>query len=620
MGGRSSKNGKAPRVLNSNGHLPQNGRHRYNSNDQRIRAGGDSGAGELDHGSKSKQNELGGKPQRSEELQKQSFPYSSPANNSTDEFYDGIPLYSSSRSKSTRSRQGAVSKVSEVSSRLGRVGSVGLGKAVEVLDTLGSSMTNLNPKGGFAFAATTKGNELEILAFEVANTIVKGFNLMQSLSKRNIKRLKELLPSEGVQNLVSVNTDELLRIFAADKRDELKVFSCEVFRFGNRCKDPQWHNLDRYFEKISKEFAPQRQLQDEAESVMEVLMILVQNTAELYQELQLLDKLDQEYQRKLSEDDKPGKGQKGDGTAILRAELKSQKKEVRNLKKKSLWSRSLEEVTGKLVDVVRFLLMEIDDTFGREDSSALVEASASCHQRLGPVGLSLHYANVVLQIDDIVAQPSNLLPTARHGLYQSLPPNIKSALRSRLQSFEVKEEISIIGIKDEMEKTLAWLVPMSTNTAKDHHGFGWVGEWANSASEGSRRSVSGNNDFIRIESLHHADKEKTETYILELLLWLHHLVSKSKKASSARVDASKSPPLPPPQEKPDAAESGSPPQIIIEEQRTTESTDEEEGKDDGGSLETSKSEDFTITLLTTKTKLENNVGGDVQSEVNSMSA
>ncbi|CAI0403975.1 unnamed protein product [Linum tenue] len=550
MGGRSSKNGKAPRVLNSNGHLPQNGRHRYNSNDQRIRAGGDSGAGELDHGSKSKQNELRGKPQRSEELQKQSFPYSSPANNSTDEFYDGIPLYSSSRSKSTGSRQGAVSKVSEVSSRLGRVGSVGLGKAVEVLDTLGSSMTNLNPKGGFAFAATTKGNELEILAFEVANTIVKGFNLMQSLSKRNIKRLKELLPSEGVQNLVSVNTDELLRIFAADKR-------------------------------ISKEFAPQRQLQDEAESVMEVLMILVQNTAELYQELQLLDKLDQEYQRKLSEDDKPGKGQKGDGTAILRAELKSQKKEVRNLKKKSLWSRSLEEVTGKLVDVVRFLLMEIDDTFGREDSSALVESSASCHQRLGPVGLSLHYANVVLQIDDI---------------------------------------ISIIGIKDEMEKTLAWLVPMSTNTAKDHHGFGWVGEWANSASEGSRRSVSGNNDFIRIESLHHADKEKTETYILELLLWLHHLVSKSKKASSARVDASKSPPLPPLEEKPDTAESEPPPQITIEEQRTTESTDEEEGKDDGGSLETSKSEDFTITLLTTKTKLENNVGGDVQSEVNSMSA
>ena len=32
-------------------------------------------------------------------------------------------------------------------------------------------------------------------------------------------------------------------------REELKVFSGEVVRFGNRCKDPQWHNLDRYLEK-----------------------------------------------------------------------------------------------------------------------------------------------------------------------------------------------------------------------------------------------------------------------------------------------------------------------------------------------------------------------------------
>lgn len=33
-----------------------------------------------------------------------------------------------------------------------------------------------------------------------------------------------------------------------------------------------------------------------------------------------------------------------DGLAVLAAELKSQKKLVKNLKKKSLWSRSLDEV------------------------------------------------------------------------------------------------------------------------------------------------------------------------------------------------------------------------------------------------------------------------------------
>ncbi|CAN1854916.1 Protein PSK SIMULATOR 1 [Linum perenne] len=491
MGGRSSKNGKSPSVLNSEGNFQQNGRHRNYNYNQAIGPGEYSGGvsvHKLNGSSMAKQTELADKQRRMDQPEEESFPQSGSvanANKSGAEFYDGIPLYSSS----ARSRQGAVSKVSEVSSRLGRAGSVGLGKAVDVLDTLGSSMTNLNRNGGFASSMTTKGNELGILALEVANTIVKGYNLMQSLSKRNIRRLKEgVLPSEGIQNLVSNDMDELSRIVAADKRDEFKIFSNEVFRFGNRCKDPQWHNLDRYFEKVSKEFAPQRQSNEEAESVMEVLMILVQNTAELYQELQVLDKIDHEYQHKHIEDAISGKGRKGKGVAVLRAELKSQKKEVRNLKKKSLWSRSVEEVMGKLVDIVRFLLLEINETFGREDNSTVINESLSSQKRLGPVGLSLHYANMVLQIDDI---------------------------------------LSVTEIKDEMEKTLGWLVPMSTNTAKDHHGFGWVGEWANTGPDGSRRSTAGNVDFIRIESLHHADKEKTEAYILQLLLWLHHLVRKS---------------------------------------------------------------------------------------------
>ncbi|GJM85228.1 hypothetical protein PR202_ga01661 [Eleusine coracana subsp. coracana] len=75
-------------------------------------------------------------------------------------------------------------------------------------------------------------------------------SLMQSLSKESLKYLKDIvLQSEGVQRLVSSNMDDLMRIAAADKRQELRVFSREVIRFGNRCKDPQWHNLDRYFSK-----------------------------------------------------------------------------------------------------------------------------------------------------------------------------------------------------------------------------------------------------------------------------------------------------------------------------------------------------------------------------------
>ncbi|KAL2467545.1 hypothetical protein Fot_51177 [Forsythia ovata] len=454
---------------------------------------------------------------------------------------DGIPRLSralSNKSRSTRSKQVAIAKVSEVSSLLGRAGTAGIGKAVDVLDTLGSSMTNLNLNGGFASGMATKGIKISILAFEVANTIVKGANLIHSLSKENIRHLKEVvLPSEGVQSLISKDMDELQRIAAADKRVELKVFSGEVVRFGNRCKDPQWHNLDRYFEKLEFEFTPHKQLKEEAETVIQQLMTLVQYTAELYHEMHALDRFEQDYRRKAQEEDNSNTVQKGDSLAILRAELKNQKKHVKSLKKKSLWSRILEEVMEKLVDIVHFLHLEIHTAFGSSDGDKPVR---NHHHKLGSAGLALHYATIITQIDTLVTRSSSVPPSTRDALFHGLPPGVKSALRGKLQSFQLKEEWTATQIKGEMEKTLQWLVPMATNTTKAHHGFGWVGEWANTGSEMSRKPA-GLPDLLRIETLHHADKEKTEAYILDLVVLLHHLISQSRAANGGFRSPVKSP-------------------------------------------------------------------------------
>ncbi|KAI3960976.1 hypothetical protein MKW92_014651, partial [Papaver armeniacum] len=139
----------------------------------------------------------------------------------------------------------ANTKVPQMSSFLGKAGNVGL----EVLDTLGSSMSNLNASSGFSYGIAPRGNKISILAFEVANTIVKGANLLQSLSEENVQFLKEsVLHSEGVHRLVSTDMEELLRLAASDKREEFNLFSREVIRFGDLCKDPQWHQLGRYFQ------------------------------------------------------------------------------------------------------------------------------------------------------------------------------------------------------------------------------------------------------------------------------------------------------------------------------------------------------------------------------------
>lgn len=156
---------------------------------------------------------------------------------------------------------------------------------MEVLDTLGSSLPKLSTSEGFITGMVPKRNKISMLAFEVANTITRGSILFHSLSEENIQLLKnEILQSEGVQKLVSIDTMELISFVEADKRfllvhipslasitksyeciifcfflcslssnfgfifrDEFNIFSREVVRFGNTCKDPQWHNLDRYF-------------------------------------------------------------------------------------------------------------------------------------------------------------------------------------------------------------------------------------------------------------------------------------------------------------------------------------------------------------------------------------
>lgn len=438
----------------------------------------------------------------------------------------------SERAKSARSRTTVVArkgaaKVNEVGSLLGRAGTVGIGKAVEALDNLGSSMTSLKIGSGFSSKAASKGNRIEIRAFEVANTIAKGYKLRQSLSKESIDMLREdILCSEGVQRLVSTDMAELLSIAAADKRNELMTFAAEVVRFGNHCRDPQWHYLNRWFEKLDTEAASPRQSEEEAEEGLNILVTLAQHTAELYHELNSLERFESETRRKFQDEELYNNASGGDSLAILRNELRSQRRHVKNLQKKSLWSKTLEEVMEKLVDTVYFLHQEIQNAFGDTGEQSFKRQDSSRKRgskRLGSLGLALHYAGIISQIDGLVSRPGSVPMNTRDTLYQGLPPSIKGPLRLRLSRFRMKEENTVPLIKAEMEKTLSWLVPIATNTTKAHHGFGWVGEWASAGSTMDIR-LSGQTQFPFIQTLHHADQKATDECLLELFVLLQKLI------------------------------------------------------------------------------------------------
>nr|CAB3484545.1 unnamed protein product [Digitaria exilis] len=449
------------------------------------------------------------------------------ADSSFEDAADGIGEFGERMSASHNHKQ-----TTRVGSVLGTASIAGFGKAVEILDTLGSLVTTFSPDGGFISRSKTKGCKISILAFEVANTILKGACIMQSLSEDAVTYFKQVvLPSEGVQSLVSSDMSELMRIAANDKREELKIFSQEVVRFGNRCKDPQWHNLDRYFFKLESESAPQKQLKETAIAEMQKLMALVQRTTELYHELHALDRFEQDYNSKLKGKDTE-RFEKGDNIQIVRLELKTQRNYVKSLKKRSLWSKTLEEVVEKLVEVVHYIHIEINSTFGSSDGVALsTESTVSC-QRLGPAGLALHYANIIIQIYSIVSFFSLfLLTNTREALYQGLPPRVRSALPNRLKTSSVPQEMTIDDIRARMEKSLKWLVPMAVNTTCAR-GFLRFSEWAKSGTDRVGRRPG---QADPIETLYHADKARTEDHILELVVWLHHLVNQSSRPAMQKT-------------------------------------------------------------------------------------
>ncbi|PWZ25360.1 Receptor-like protein 12 [Zea mays] len=143
--------------------------------------------------------------------------------------------------------------------------------SLNVLESLDLSLNKLSGAipPGLSNMLFLSLNKLSGLYYCVIAGVIFGFWLCTELCRRCV------LP---IIFFISKDFDELLKMAAADKREELEVFTKEVIRFGNYCKDPQWHNLDRYFEKLASELAPRSYLKGKAESVMQKLVTCVQNT------------------------------------------------------------------------------------------------------------------------------------------------------------------------------------------------------------------------------------------------------------------------------------------------------------------------------------------------------
>lgn len=180
---------------------------------------------------------------------------------------------------------------------------------------------------------------------------------------------------------------------------------------------------------------------------------------------------------------------------------------------------SVQTKSGRIVNRVRF---------GPKTQLTMLAPPSA----IGGSGLALHYANIIIIIEKLLKYPHLVGEEARDDLYQMLPSSLRLGLRKSLKSYAKNMAIYDAFLahdwKETVEKILTWLAPMAHNMIR----------WQTERSIEQQQIVTRGNVLL-LETLHFADREKTESVICELLVGLNY-ICRYEQQQNALLDCSSS--------------------------------------------------------------------------------
>lgn len=202
-----------------------------------------------------------------------------------------------------------------------------------------------------------------ILAFEVATLMSKVVNLWERLSDKQIIQLREeIIHSPGIQKLVSDDGDYLMDLVLAEIIDNLGSVTESVARLGKRCADPLYHHLDNivgYFVEMDLNWCGWEYRLKKMDRKIKKMERFSAVTAQLYQELEVLEDLDQSLRRMHS-----SVGSSKVKLLEFQQKVMRQRQEVRNLREMSPWIRTYDYTVRLLLRSVFTILERIKHVFG----------------------------------------------------------------------------------------------------------------------------------------------------------------------------------------------------------------------------------------------------------------
>uniref|UniRef100_A0A7N0T4D8 Uncharacterized protein n=1 Tax=Kalanchoe fedtschenkoi TaxID=63787 RepID=A0A7N0T4D8_KALFE len=202
-----------------------------------------------------------------------------------------------------------------------------------------------------------------VLAFEVAALMSKVVQLWQSLSDKQIARLREeISKSVGIKKLVSEDDEYIAQLICAEMIENTGHIARAVVRLGKKCNDPGLKSFEHVFDDLIKlgfdpygwEFSWKKM--DRKVKKMERL---ISYNANLFREMETLVDLEQTLKRMKGADHI-------DGLSLLdyQKRVAWKKMEVKNLKDISLWNRTYDYAIRLLARSLFTIFSRIKHVYG----------------------------------------------------------------------------------------------------------------------------------------------------------------------------------------------------------------------------------------------------------------
>lgn len=202
-----------------------------------------------------------------------------------------------------------------------------------------------------------------VLAFEVASLMSKLVHLWQSLSDKQVAKLREeIMNSTGIKKLVSDDEDYIVRLISAEMMENLAHVARAVGRLSKKCSDPLLKSFEQAFTDLinsgSDSYGWLLTLKKMDRKVRKMERFIMVN-ANLYQEMEALSDLEQTLRRMKSNDD-------ADSISLVEYEKKVawKQQEVRHLKQMSVWNRTYDYTILLLARSLFTIFSRIGHVFG----------------------------------------------------------------------------------------------------------------------------------------------------------------------------------------------------------------------------------------------------------------